>query len=488
MTKYKIGVTKFRVSEQDFIASCSCGTVKLLGKLNGYALRNLNVTCEGCGNKKFLNYGTHTQRTVTPHLNVLEKNPKGFKVKRTNLSVIIDEEYNLSFKENQIQVMKYDLVNNEIKIWKNGYPVRLPHHVSRYPDSTDYQRFFHQVDDIEFLRLIKVAETESLFDMAWSDLSNGKNWSSTKKIYRGLVKLFDYKHLQILSNAGYPNVSRFKEYRYRNRNSAPVINSNGTTPRDIFGVPKFVLPYIRENQGIGIYEIEQIKKALTKVEVNRFKSIMEIVKDESTIRELCDSLEHLVEIHDKYDYKNMKKLTLYIFREIRMNQGISSPSNGVTLLRDYIRMATALGQEFEKYPKSLKKEHDVTLMNYKVKESELKQKEFTEKVKSEEYKSAELKTKEYAIVSPQNMDDLIKEGNELSHCVASYVDSIIKDNCKIYFMRMADSLDIPYATIEVRGDRVRQCRGYANRRLTETEREFVTAWAKKKNLEENYYY
>src|SRR6185312_2279753 len=174
---------------------------------------------------------------------------------------------------------------------------------------------------------------------------------------------------------------------------------------------KFVLKYIRENQNVGAFEIKQIKNALTKVDGNRFRELMEIVKDESTIRDLCNCLDTLIEIHDKYDYNNIKKLTLYLFREIRMNQGIDSPSSGATLLRDYIRMATKLGQDYEKYPKSLKKEHDITQMNYRVQESEIKKKEFAQAIESEYYKSLEYKKRDFSIITPSEMQDLIREGS-----------------------------------------------------------------------------
>lgn len=465
-----------------FVASCSCGTVQMLGERSYYSLRSLKATCESCGNTKFHIFNTN--RELIPYFEILEKSGKGFKLKRTNLSVIVDEFFNLSFKRNQIQVLKYDLVNKDIKLWKNGEPIRLGSINKYLVENRHYQRFFYQANDIEVLNLIKCEGASELFNIAWNNYSNGRNWGSDKKIYRGLVKVMDVAYLQILANAGFTRLDRFTNSYY----GGDRLNKDGKSPKEIFQLPKFAIKYIRENEDVGIYEIKQMQKALKSVDGNRFREILEIVKDESTIRELCNTIEELVQIHDDYGYNNIKKLTLYLFREIRMTQGISSPSNGATLLRDYIRMSKRLGQEYEKYPKSLKKEHDITMMNYKVKEDSLKQMHFEEEVASNTYKKLEYKDKEFAIVSPKEMDDLIREGNELSHCVASYVDSVIEKRCRIYFMRKADNIEQPYATIEVRGDNIRQCRGYANRRLTEKEKEFVTAWAKKNELAERYYY
>src|SRR5690606_3967704 len=140
------------------------------------------------------------------------------------------------------------------------------------------------------------------------------------------------------------------------------------------------------------------------------------------------------------------------------------------------------------YPKSLKKEHDITMLNYKVRQNEMKRKQFEEAVKSEPYKKLEYKKKTYSIITPEEIQDLINEGNELSHCVASYVDSIVSGRCQILFLRNTEYLDKPLATIEVRGDNVREARGFANRALRLSEREFVAEWAKKKELQLNYYY
>jgi hypothetical protein len=126
-------------------------------------------------------------------------------------------------------------------------------------------------------------------------------------------------------------------------------------------------------------------------------------------------------------------------------------------------------------------------MNYKVQENAIKIKQFTNAVNDEEYKLYEWKKKEFAIITPTEMKDLVKEGSDLSHCVASYVDSIIEKRCKIFFLRKSNDLESSLATVEVRGTNVRQAKGYANRSLRQEERDFISEWAKKKELHVNYY-
>lgn len=490
MAKYDIGIWHHKRDIDRIIFSCGCGTVGVRERALPFRAEH---KCECCGNTKFININPNG-RELHPYVEVLHKDKKGFKLKRTNLSIMVDSEYNIAVKPNMIQVFVYDLANHDVKLYKNGKIVNLNKNAwsnsggSGLFNDRNYQRFFSGLNDSELLKMISVDGVDSLYKMAWSDLSYTRSSWGDRKLYRGLIKLWNYTYLEILANAGYPNIERFKERRSSYNNT--TLNIEGKNPKEIFGLPKFCLKYIREDNSINIYGIKQMREALKKIDGNRFRELLEIVKDEASVKELCNTVDTLIEIHDKYNYNNLKKLTLYLFREVRMTQGIISAGTGATLLRDYIQMSTKLGQEYEKYPKSLKKEHDITMMNYKVKESELKQKEFIESVTSEFYKSFEYKSnkKQFAIVSPNTMNDLIREGNELSHCVASYVESINTKRCQIYFMRDAENLDKSLATIEVRGGNVRQAKGYANRALKQEERDFVKEWAEKKELELNYYY
>jgi hypothetical protein len=483
LNKFDIGFVTYHPDQKvaRYIISCGCGTVRYIKEYRWHGTK-----CEKCRCTNIVNL-TDTKRAIFPYIEVISKDRKGFKAKRTNLSVFYDDDYNVCIKENMIQILIFDLANRKMKYYKNGENVELPNRPYHILNEDILKKFFHgaNADSRGFLKKISVAETEELFNFAWNEEAYiGYSWNGNRRVWKALSALLNknLNYIQVLSSAGFPNVERFYKHRHYK------LNMDGTNPKDILCVPKFIIKYIRENPNVGMYEIEQIRKALEKVDGNRFRQLLEIVKDESTVRELCRTLDCLVEVHDTYGYNNLKKLTLYLFRELRMTQGIEKASEGATLLRDYISMATKLGQEYEKYPKSLKKNHDITMMNYQVQKNEMKKKEFSEVVDSEEYKGLAYKKKIYSIVTPKEMDDLIKEGSDLSHCVASYVDSILSKKCKILFLRKSEDVENPFATIEVRGINVRQARGFANRALKKDERDFISEWAKKKDLEVNYYY
>jgi PcfJ-like protein len=171
-----------------------------------------------------------------------------------------------------------------------------------------------------------------------------------------------------------------------------------------------------------------------------------------------------------------------VCRDLKLQQGIEDPSNGLQYLRDYVRMMTDLDYDYEKYSKSLKKDHDIANMNFKILGDKVYANKLANRVKEESYKLLQQKGKEYSIVIPEESDDVVKEGQSLSHCVASYVKDIARGLCKIVFLRQTEKLDESCVTIEVRGNAVRQVRGKGNRKPTESEEKFVETWAKKKEL------
>lgn len=60
--------------------------------------------------------------------------------------------------------------------------------------------------------------------------------------------------------------------------------------------------------------------------------------------------------------------------------------------------------------------------------------------------------------SPKSIKDLKEEGKELNHCVSSYLDDIINDNKRVYFLRMTDKPKDPFYTVEISNNKLVQVR------------------------------
>lgn len=77
-------------------------------------------------------------------------------------------------------------------------------------------------------------------------------------------------------------------------------------------------------------------------------------------------------------------------------------------------------------------------------------------------KKFEYADKDFAVLAPENILDIVKEGRILQHCVHTcdfYFDRIQRDETYLFFLRRADHKDIPWYTLEVEaGGNIRQKR------------------------------
>ena len=490
MLGYKFGIVvskRMRYNNYKTVGVCSCGQ-HMISNNN----HNLKFQCEKCGNDFFVDARNQgRERFVIPYLEAERRDNRGFKVKRVNLSVLYKDGFVKPVKENLKRTIEYDIVDETLKVWREDVLEYERNGNLRFRRDDTNRMFFAQLDEGLFLEFVSNEVTRDLFKIA-KDFG-GRGWNQKPNILKGLEELAskERKWLQILANAGIPKVGRFRRGGYYyNRNE--VVDTFKTKPHEILKVPKFMMSYIREDLTIDRSVLSDLQSHFKNLDVNKFREIMSIVKDEGSFKDLSNCIDYIMQIHVDYGYDNIKKLILYLFREVRLSQGIGSPRDASTYMRDYIRMSRQMGLDWEKYPRSLKKEHDVVQMNYNLLNAgEEKLKLFQASVDKKSYKSLAFGVKDkkskYAILVPETPEDLIKEGNQLSHCVASYVDDVNNDRCKILFLRDKEQIEKPLATIEVRGLNIRQARGFSNRAIPEEQKEFIKLWAEKNNLVEAYY-
>lgn len=165
-------------------------------------------------------------------------------------------------------------------------------------------------------------------------------------------------------------------------------------------------------------------------------------------------------------------------------QGILEYSEAITLLRDTVKMCKDMKVKmYEKYPKSLKKCHDIALMHYNKMKSKIQQEKFAEAVGKEGYTKYMWKNSTYSVVLPKSPEDLIREGQTMGHCVASYVDRVAKEETKIFFLRKLEDEEKPLVTIEVWKGEIVQVKAKYNERPNNKELVAIAQWADKNNIE-----
>lgn len=161
-----------------------------------------------------------------------------------------------------------------------------------------------------------------------------------------------------------------------------------------------------------------------------------------------------------YQFKN-KELYEYLLRAEQF-QGIDK-SETIILLNDYVRMGTELNVEFDKKTSSLKKNHDLLVREYNFMLNENNKRDYSNMRKK--LLKYEFENNTYKIMVPEHLEDIIKEGKALKHCVGSYADSVIKGKTVILFVRDKLQEEVPYYTLEVKNNRVVQCKGRTNKAI-----------------------
>lgn len=161
--------------------------------------------------------------------------------------------------------------------------------------------------------------------------------------------------------------------------------------------------------------------------------------------------------------------------------------------KDYLNMAEKAGMDVENgmiwKPKDLKAAHNEAVLLLQKgdmeKEAEKLEKKWTKvndilpKLKKFEYSDGY-----FAVMAPESILDIVKEGRILKHCVHTcdfYFDRIQKDETYLFFLRRTGQEDVPWYTLEVEaGGNIRQKRttGDNQNRDFEEAVPFLKRWQK----------
>ena len=185
-------------------------------------------------------------------------------------------------------------------------------------------------------------------------------------------------------------------------------------------------------------------------------------------------------------YKNAVKDHDFInrYKSLKMLRYIEKNRVNYHDYNDYLRFCETLGYDLTRdlflYPKNLHEKHDqyMTLIN------ERENKDTLPKFMNVYKKNLKyvFSNGDLVIMPCENMEQLKFEGKELDHCVATYANSYMLGKTNIFFIRKINDVAKPYATLELRGKKVEQCRGYKNNvyeSLDERVKCFVNTWCKK---------
>lgn len=158
---------------------------------------------------------------------------------------------------------------------------------------------------------------------------------------------------------------------------------------------------------------------------------------------------------------------------------------------DYLQMAAGLGYDLKDkwvlYPKNLEERHEQLIEERQEKDAELKKIEDDKKngtlyevIQKEHWKDYEMEDENFCLRLPQTVHEIRQEGNALHHCVATYIDRMVRGQTCILLLRAKADPLTPLYTMEVRNGYVVQCRGKYNCSMTDEVKEFVERFKKAK--------
>lgn len=434
--------------------------------------------CPECGNGKFKYVDrTWAKTLVAGHeLEVLSKHDKGFHVRNTKVIAHFNtDKSGFKLKVGRVHEFEFDLRNKIVRYYSVDGGKK-----EKISEDSFYRNI--NMGDLDLIEFVSTPNSITLYKFAYHHLGSQYN-ERTKKLGRGLERLLAYPMIELFYSCGFKSIysvyNMSKIYSYA---KVQDMDHEKTLPHKILRIPKYALPYVKELSSFTKMYMENIRELDKEFGGNNVKLIWDILKEETTLECLFSISDYIIHLHKDYQYNDIKKLVLYLARDVKLSQGIDNPSEAATLLRDYVRMSTEMELEYDKYPKSLKKDHDIVKLNYKVRSDEKSIQQFRNVSETPEYTGLQYKKKDYSIVIPLSPDDLIKEGESLNHCVASYVKDVINDKCKILFLRPTASLDESLVTIEIRDNNIRQVKGRFNRLPGNEEMQFINKWSEEKGL------
>lgn len=216
---------------------------------------------------------------------------------------------------------------------------------------------------------------------------------------------------------------------------------------------------------------------------NFVKELYDMTKDTQMVSEMFsaiyrrgDSLEVLLDVF-KYDKKS---LINYLFR-IGNSEGLNM-EDIIGDLRDYAYMSNIIQNgKYNKYPRFLLSTHAIVQKNYKTYQ-EKHDEELFGKIMAQ-YDKYKYKYRKYAIGIPTTTSNILNEGTELRHCVASYIKNILNGQTAILFMRETEKINEPLITIEFKDGAIIQAKGLLNRKPNAEEEKFIRRFAKKFGIE-----
>lgn len=203
--------------------------------------------------------------------------------------------------------------------------------------------------------------------------------------------------------------------------------------------------------------------------------VFEIVKDIRLSIEIAKNENRILYSYEEImQYVPIKKAVSYL-----QNKGKILDAS---IYKDYLRTAKNIGMNMTDkevlYPKDLKKAHDEAFAKEKQIHSEIIAKGIIKA--SDTLMIYAFQHGDLEIRPIHDIDELVNESKELSHCVRTYDERIAKGETGIFVVRKIEQPNRPFVTVELKGTELIQARAKQNQKPPKEVDNFLNQWLKKK--------
>lgn len=281
-------------------------------------------------------------------------------------------------------------------------------------------------------------------------------------------------------------------------NFIDTIDARAKKSKQVIGLPDIILDYIKESKqsyltgkfkqlcaednsdGIALVEyynlLKQVK-VFNHLDTNDFDSFVSTIANIKQLRpdvKIPVLLRYLIK---QRVYYSMCQWAPAWGVQRRTIDTFCIPIYEAREYRDYLGMC---GPNGRLYPQNLVAAHNCCVRNAEINKDKALAERYMEKVK--EFEPLCYEGKDYIITYPKTVEELIREGNELEHCVATYAKSIASGEARVFCVRKKDEPDVPFATVEVDSElNAIQLKGKYDIDISDKDViEFVKEWKKKK--------
>lgn len=187
-------------------------------------------------------------------------------------------------------------------------------------------------------------------------------------------------------------------------------------------------------------------------------------------------------LNQKYDNRSIyTPASLCRYLETFYRDTGTIPDETLLLLEDYHRMCIELDRPPALHLKDLKRQHDLTAVEYSCHKDAERATKFQKAFQGryEQLQWLGYEDDRLKIVIPSSADDIFMEGRNNHNCVASYAELHAKGKNTIVFIRKKDEPEKSYITAEIDdGLNVVQAYYSYNRRIIKEDRAFIDQWIK----------